>query len=148
MKKTIPVILIMLAFAVAAGFAYYRTTPQKPTIGPGGTVFTTAPTPVISPKDQQQVIAKDQQSHTLLTLTVLSPIHGSTVKSASLLIKGKTAPGADVFANETETTADQAGNFSVRLTLDEGENPIVVMANDANGNVAQQDLTITFDAGL
>ncbi len=82
-----------------------------------------------------------------LTLSVTSPADRATVTSASLTVRGKTAPSAEVFVNDAETKADAAGNFSVRITLDEGENAVIVLVNDAEGRVAEKDLTITYNSG-
>ncbi|MBI5619602.1 hypothetical protein HY950_01455 [Candidatus Gottesmanbacteria bacterium] len=82
-----------------------------------------------------------------MTLTVTSPTNGATVTSASLTVSGKTTPRAEVFVNDAETRADSRGNFSVRIALDEGENSLIVFANDADGNVAEKEITITYDSG-
>ncbi|MCJ7805743.1 hypothetical protein MUP46_03830 [Patescibacteria group bacterium] len=80
-----------------------------------------------------------------ITLDVTSPIDGATVSSPSITVSGKTLPGADVFVNDTELTADANGNFSTQLTLDEGDNQITVSANDNNGFSSEQDLTVTYE---
>ena len=49
-----------------------------------------------------------------------------------------------MFVNESETKADSSGNFSATLTLDEGENYILVVANDSSGNYAEKEFTITY----
>lgn len=70
-----------------------------------------------------------------ITLSVNSDTNG--------LITGKAAPFAEVFINDQQTKADAQGNFSMKLTLDKGDNQIVVDANDADGNVVEQNLTVT-----
>jgi phosphate-selective porin len=79
-----------------------------------------------------------------ITLTVSSPVNNAAVTSASVTVRGKTVAGAEVFVNDVETRADSSGNFSVKFTLDEGENYILIVANDANGNYAEKDLTVTY----
>ena len=79
---------------------------------------------------------------TTLPLTVTYPANNATLSSSSLTLTGKTAPNADVFVNDQTTKADANGNFSVKLTLDEGQNGVVVNANDVNGNVAEVDLSV------
>lgn len=78
-------------------------------------------------------------------LTVDSPADKSTVSRANLLVKGRTVAGAEVFINEKETVADPQGNFSVNLTLEEGENSIFVTATDEAGNSAEQEITVTYN---
>ena len=82
-----------------------------------------------------------------ISLTIASPINGATVTTASVVVRGKTKPNAEVFVNDETTVADTTGNFSVTLTLDEGDNPIVVSANDADGNVAEKELIVNYDSG-
>ncbi len=82
---------------------------------------------------------------TRVTLTVTSPTNGATVTTSSLVLRGKTSPRAEVFVNELETRADANGNFSVSVTLDEGENYLIVTANDENGNVAEAEVTVTYN---
>jgi hypothetical protein len=82
---------------------------------------------------------------TKISLIISSPSNGATVGNASLKVSGKTTAGAEVFVNESETKADANGNFSVTITLDEGDNYIIVMANDSDGNVAEAELTIIYD---
>lgn len=84
-------------------------------------------------------------SSTKISLLISSPLNGATVTRSSLTVRGKTAANAEVFVNELETKADASGNFSISVTLDEGENYIIVMANDAAGNVAEAELTVTYN---
>ncbi len=82
-----------------------------------------------------------------LTLSVASPTDGTEVTSPTVTVKGKTVPNAEVFVNDTNGTADGDGNFSIATTLDEGENTVIVVANDSDGNVAEQELTVTYTSG-
>lgn len=79
-----------------------------------------------------------------ITLTISSPSNNTTVSGSSLTVKGKTVAGAEVFVNDSETKADAGGNFSVKITLEEGENYILVVANDAAGNYSEKELSITY----
>ena len=54
-------------------------------------------------------------------------------------------PLADVGVNDAETKADATGNFSVTINLEEGENPILVVVSDANGNYSEREITITYE---
>lgn len=82
-----------------------------------------------------------------ISLTVTSPQAGATVTNSRLTVTGKTSPKAEVYVNEAELFADSAGNFSATITLDEGENPVVVTAVDENGNMAEKDFVVTYNAG-
>lgn len=79
------------------------------------------------------------------TFSVTSPTSGTTVKSSAIQVIGKTVPNADIFINELDTRADNNGNFSVAYTLEEGENYLVVGANDDAGNYLEADVTVTYE---
>ena len=79
-------------------------------------------------------------------LEITSPEDGSTVSSPYISVKGKTLSGADVFVNDKETKSDSKGNFSVSLVLDEGENLIVVIVNDAGGNFIEREVEVTLES--
>lgn len=98
------------------------------------------------PSDSAVTPAKGETVNlaTGISLIVSSPSNNTTVASSSLQVKGKTVPGAEVFVNDAETKADSNGNFSVTLTLDEGDNYILVVANDTNGNYSEKDIAITY----
>ncbi|MBI3576694.1 hypothetical protein HY086_01490 [Candidatus Gottesmanbacteria bacterium] len=83
-----------------------------------------------------------------LLLVVNTPTSGSTTTTPTITVTGKTAAKAQVAVNDVETTADAAGNFSVNITLDEGENTMVVVANDVNGNVTEKELMVTVESSV
>lgn len=120
------IVLGMAAFALVR--SQYRMVSQNAT--------TTAPTP-ISP----QAVAAEE-----IPLTIFQPTKDAIMTTAQIVVRGKTKAGAEVFINDKDTTAETDGNFSTSLTLDEGENLIIVTANDAEGNMAEQELTVTVNA--
>ena len=77
-----------------------------------------------------------------LTLSVSSPADGAVVKAVNVTIKGKTAPMAEVSINDVDTKADAGGNFSAVIKLDEGENYVVVVATDDNGDFAKLEMMV------
>lgn len=80
-------------------------------------------------------------------LQILSPSDGSTVTSPNITFRGNTVAQAEVFVNDKEVIADAEGNFSLPLTLEEGDNPIMVVANDAEGNVSEAEIVVIYEAG-
>lgn len=82
-----------------------------------------------------------------ITLTISSPQPGAVVTGSRLAVGGRTAPKAEVYVNEAEVIADASGNFTATITLDEGENPVIVTAVDENGNMAEKDFVVTYNAG-
>jgi hypothetical protein len=98
--------------------------------------------PLRSSMPETSPVAKDSN---LTNLTITSPVPNSTVTTATVTVSGKTFPNAEVFINEVEVVADAAGSFSSPISLDEGENIISVTANDEAGNVAEQELVVTYE---
>jgi len=125
------VIVVILIIAGIIGFSYFnkRLTESKESKGS---------TEILSETGKGAV-------ETSLPLQITSPSDQSTVTSAFITLRGKTTAQAEVFVNEKETNADPDGNFSVQLELEEGENPIMVVANDANGNVGEKEITILYE---
>ncbi|MEK7165382.1 MAG: hypothetical protein AAB874_01060 [Patescibacteria group bacterium] len=81
----------------------------------------------------------------VFTFKITSPQNGTTSPSKIIKITGTTTSGADVFVNENDAKADSRGNFSVSYTLEEGENYLIVGANDENGNFDEVDLMIYYE---
>jgi len=79
-----------------------------------------------------------------ITLAVTAPANNSTVSTPSLTVRGITKPGAEVSVNETDVIANGSGNFSANITLEEGENYIIVVAVDEDGEVAEEELNVTY----
>lgn len=80
-----------------------------------------------------------------LSLNISSPVSGVVVNQSSIEVKGATIPNAAVFVNEDELKADSQGNFSANVILDEGENTIVVVANDDQGNFEEREINVTYN---
>lgn len=89
-------------------------------------------------------VAGDEEE-TPVALTVSAPAQNAVVRSASLTVRGKTAAHAEVFVNDEEAVADASGNFVVTLTLEEGENPIIIVVTDEVGNTAQAEMLVTYE---
>lgn len=81
-----------------------------------------------------------------IPLSITEPA-SKTTTSSSITIKGQTLPNADVAVDDKSVKADSQGNFSAPVTLDEGDNSIIVVANDANGNYAEKEIIITYNTG-
>lgn len=79
-----------------------------------------------------------------ISLIVSSPTKNQVVTAATLTVSGKTVPNADVSVNDKDLKANAQGNFSALVTLDEGENEIVVTASDDAGNFSEWQTTVTY----
>lgn len=148
MKRYVPILIVVVVIVAVIGV---RQLGMRQAVTPGGlgdepsvsampetgeTSEYTTPVPTTAGSSVVQASG--------ITLTVTSPSNNATVTSASLTVRGKTVSNAEVFVNDEETRADSSGNFSVTLTLDEGENFILVAANDSLGNFAERELTVTY----
>lgn len=140
MKKTISILFLLVVFL---GLFLYRVTVRK--------TNTKTPSilaiPSIKPTDQaKETVEETTNINAGMSLDIISPADRAIVKEAALEVKGKTLPGETVFVNEKELKADSFGNFSTAITLDEGENYIIIVANDKEGNYAERDLVITLES--
>ena len=79
-----------------------------------------------------------------IPLTVAEPQDETTVYAADLVVKGQTEPDAVVSVNEVVVDVDAEGKFSTTVTLEEGPNPIEVMASDFEGNEGSVTLTVIY----
>lgn len=143
MKKIAPILLI-LSIAIVGAVAFSRRTHDPA----DNQSLMALPTPK---KDQTSTATGDDDTGLTInepvkeiTLTITAPASGSTTANASIVVKGKTIPRAEVFINEYSLKADNAGNFAYTVSLDEGENIIIVVANDENGNLAEAELIVNY----
>lgn len=146
MKKYIPAFIAVIILGTIIGIVIGRNQYKRATRIAQPLPMETAPALPI-PTSQPTASSADESYPSDFTLSITSPTSDSTVTSPTITVKGKTAPSAEVFINEKDTVADANGNFFVMLTLDEGENLIIVTANDDEGNSAEKELVVTFEAG-
>jgi hypothetical protein len=77
-----------------------------------------------------------------IPLEVTSPADGATLNTADFVVKGQTAAGAVVIVNDQFQIADDQGNFSIPVSLENGINVIDVTASDDSGNQAEVILMV------
>jgi cytoskeletal protein RodZ len=142
--KSISVILLVAVMFGGIWFAYREKQSAKQSASSQVSESTQVPQETI---DVTPVVQGGSIVTSEIALTIISPTNGATVTTAKVVVTGKTKPNAEVFVNDEETVADASGNFSVTLSLDEGDNPIVISANDDNGNVAEKELIVNYDSG-
>jgi len=140
MKKLFSVLLLIVVFG---GLIIYRESTKK--------VSENTPL-VLSPsvKPTAEIGKTNSQTETTninsgMSLDIITPADKAIVTVSPIEVKGKTLPGETVFINEKEMKADSMGNFSTTIALDEGENYIIIVANDKEGNYAERDLIITLE---
>lgn len=148
MKKLL--LLILLISMIGIGFWFYRsyqTIGSKPlnnSINNQLNQVETTPSSAPGTNNRSQTTTDDSNQSFILTIT--NPVDGITVNQSSLTIVGKTAPLASVYINDSQLTADNAGNFSTKITLDEGENIIYILAHDNLGEAAEKEITVTLES--
>jgi|GEM_PF-2132961 len=93
-----------------------------------------------------EIKVTDSSSKEEIFLEITTPKENDVVSSSLLTVRGKTLPKADVFVNDKELKADSNGNFSTNITLDEGENMIVVVSNDDMGNYLEREFLVSLES--
>ena len=83
-------------------------------------------------------------------LSITTPEENLIVDQENLIVSGNTNPTSFVviFVNNKEniTTADETGNFSLEVILDEGGNYIEIHSLDEDGNSIIKERSVIFDA--
>jgi len=147
MKKYLPIVIGILVISGAFLFVRQFRAAQQVTELPS---LETTPMETSDSTDTAPVVTQGTTTPytinraTSIALSVSSPGNNTTVSSPTLTVSGKTVAGAEVFVNDAEGIADAAGNFSVLVNLDEGENYILVVVNDAAGNYSEKELTVIY----
>jgi len=95
-----------------------------------------------SVNSEQATLIKEDK----IELELISPKDGEVVNAPELTISGKTVANAEVSVDDKETKADKDGNFSVKTTLDEGENEVVVTVNDESGEMAEKSVKVSYES--
>lgn len=97
---------------------------------------------VSSPSTSFNVIFKD----TLPTLTLNAPSDGQQFSKDQnpANINGKTDANVKITVNGFWAIVDQDNNFSYQLPLQNGDNPIKVVATDIAGNKTEKDITVKY----
>jgi len=157
MKRYTPVIIVLLVIIFGgAGFywQYSRFRSQESEVKGTSTKLTPmgklidigtiiSPTPVTQAAKASDPLPT--AAEILLKISQPASTSNLTVTSPTLVVKGQTVPRADVYVNDVETKADAKGNFSATLKLEDGDNFILVFANDDNGNYAQQEFDVNYE---
>lgn len=144
MNKSYIFLLAALAIIVLAvgGYAFYRSNSasKNTTTAPSANPPAQTPTAPSQPSTAKEF----DPSKNAISLTIASPTNNTTVSTPTITVTGSTAPNADVSVNDKDLKADAAGKFSAAVTLDEGDNEIIVTAADTAGNSSEQLLIVTY----
>lgn len=80
-----------------------------------------------------------------INLEILSPQSKAILSESKLVVLGQTSPGAEVMLNEYELIAGANGAFSQTINLEEGENYIIIVVNDEDGNFMEKELLVYYE---
>lgn len=125
-------LLILIAVGVGS-FAFYKTGLKKETttiVQPSPPPQEPAASKTMPPNPPENI----DTSKNSLPLVITSPKTNSTVSSPTITVSGTTAPNADVAVNDKDLTANSRGEFSTTLTLDEGQNDILITVSNESGS--------------
>lgn len=147
-KTLIPVALLLIVVLAGGAYLLKNKSNVNPVGAPENTSTNNSYYGSSSTTGSSQSGAAGTSASSGISLTISSPANGASVTVATVTVRGKTAPGADVSINDVEVKADSSGNFSGAVALDEGENFIAITAVDSDGNSADQELTVTYNSGL
>lgn len=122
--------LAVSLFALLAAFAMAAC-------GDGGSASTETP----PPGSGKTPIATASAA---LPLTITEPQDGVVVDTATITVRGRTAPDADLTINGDLVDVAADGSFSYQARLEEGINLLEIVATDEDGNEASQTITIGY----
>jgi len=145
-KSNIAIPLAIFLMVVTVATAVWIFSAQRKAIMPTG--LGEVKEPVVSPTNlplpsQIETTPKTEATPTLLPtgvkpqpffLELTAPKEGTTVNVGRIEVAGRTNPDSEVFVNEEQVYPDQNGNFYKGVTLQEGENYIVVTAGNEQGD--------------
>ncbi len=78
-------------------------------------------------------------------LDIKEPQDNQKTNSQEVKVAGSTDKEIYIRVNELPVVVDAQGNFQVSVKLKEGENKIVISAQDVAGNIEQKTLTVTYE---
>lgn len=122
--------ILGLLLAACGGGGEATATPRPGGTPPPGVTATAPPLVAVTPA--------------AFFLDVTAPQNESTVKAATIEVKGRTVADAVVSVNGQAVQVNADGTFSTNVKLDEGPNTIEVIASDFQGNKASRVLTVIF----
>lgn len=136
---TIAVALVTVFVLIGALIVFLKSNSRGGLIGEDTKEFAQSANPLST---NSPLPNRNEVSNRSIFVEVVSPKDGATLNSFQVKLVGKTLPNADVFVNDQEVKVNANGEFSIELTLDEGENIVSVVANDENGNYAEKEITL------
>ncbi len=97
-------------------------------------------------QESEPYISKVLYKKTPPSLEIESPENNAAFfdEDKEILVKGKTDPGSVILVNKHLAIVDNQGNFETKLPLEEGENQIIISAQDEAGNQTEMERKVTY----
>jgi hypothetical protein len=138
---TIGIFFVLIVVAIVTRITLKSSVPQTRTVLPENP-FTysqeVSPTEEATEAEDSVLISSTdtnkEEDKKSFFLEVTSPQDGVTVKTSQIEVRGRVSLGSEIFVNEKQVSHDQNGNFSVKIDLVEGVNPILVVAGNEVGD--------------
>lgn len=139
-KIFLAMVSITLIGALLVGCAKAPPPASVPVLeNPQPIITTSSPTATAAVSTQSPVETSPPETvssalQAIIPLKINEPVDAATLATNSVTVKGQTQPGAIVSINDQIGTADDQGNFSIPIYLDDGIGAIDAVATDDNGN--------------
>jgi hypothetical protein len=148
MKKKILISASIIGFAIflLSGCGQAAAGVNQPPATASKAAATSSPGPPVETVVSSEVVPSGVIQDGL-PLKVTQPVDAATINSSSITVKGQTKPGVTVYVNDVLDVADDGGNFSAAITLDDGPCAIDVLAMDESGNQAETILLVNVVSG-
>lgn len=142
MKKALIIFgVILAAGAIAGGWIIWNSNKaNSENKATGKNQLTTLPT---SPAKASPTPSPEISQTGEMFITIATPVEGQAINTATIVVKGRTNPNADVGVNDKDTTANGNGDFSTTIDLSLGENEITAIATNENGDFAEKTVTVS-----
>lgn len=135
--------LISVGLLVAIVYVWYNALGKSAPSKPGDFLKTEqTKTPVETATPSAQI------PEVLVPLTITSPKDQEVLTTKTLTVSGQTLPMANLTITggkeDVISQADETGEFSEKITLEEGDNSLTVTAFDEAGHQTSQTVTIIY----
>jgi hypothetical protein len=117
-------LFVLIVVAVAIRFRTWPSRSQSSTPLPQDTFWYSEEISSTSPSPSQADFF----------LEVSSPQDGVVVKDPWVVVNGRTTSDSEVFINDKQISPDKNGNFSIKIDLVEGVNPVLIVVGNEVGD--------------
>jgi hypothetical protein len=132
---TIVIFFALIVVTIVTRITLKSSIPQKATVLPENPfTYSQEVSPTEGSTDQEDQVLNTSPDKENFFLEVASPQDGVTVKTSQIEVRGRVSLGSEIFVNDKEVNHDSNGNFSIKIDLVEGVNPILIVAGNEVGD--------------